>query len=257
MHIDWHGIFWFLALVGLLLWLGNWRFLPETLHPSQRQPFHPRHLMRGYLQLLSNPRFLLLALASGVPFNGMFLYVLAAPEFLGTHLALAPTEFFWLFLLTIAGIMGGALVSGRMAGRTKPRHQVRHGFVIMFVTAVVNFVANLLFTAHVSWALIPLALFAFGWALNVPVVTLMVLDLYPERRGMASSLQAVVGSVANGLVAGVIAPMVMHSTVALAATSLAMLCVGLLAWLYLKRRWPDAVYGSADGKVLESTPQQS
>ena len=80
-----------------------------------------------------------------------------------------------------------------------------------------------------------LALFAFGWALNVPVVTLMVLDLFPTRRGMASSLQAVVASAANGLVAGVIAPVVMHSTVALAATSLAMLCVGLFAWLYLRR----------------------
>lgn len=28
----------------------------------------------------------------------------------------------------------------------------------------------------------------------VPVVTLLVLDLHPDRRGMASSLQAVVGS---------------------------------------------------------------
>ncbi|RPH67488.1 MAG: Bcr/CflA family efflux MFS transporter [Burkholderiales bacterium] len=243
-HVDWHGIFWFLAAVGLLLWLANWKFLPETLHSSHRQPFEVRHLMSGYSQLLSNPRFLLLALASGVPFNGMFLYVLSAPEFLGTHLALGPTEFFWFFVLTISGIMAGAWVSGRLAGRIKPRHQIRHGFVIMFTVATLNLAANLAFTPHVSWALIPLALFAFGWALNVPVVTLMVLDLFPMRRGMASSLQAVVGSVANGLVAGVIAPIVMHSTVALAATSLAMLCVGLFAWLYLHHRWPDAVRGA-------------
>jgi DHA1 family bicyclomycin/chloramphenicol resistance-like MFS transporter len=86
---------------------------------------------------------------------------------------------------------------------------------------------------------LPIALFAFGWALMVPVVTLLVLDLYPERRGMASSLQACVGSTANGLVAGVIAPLVMHSTPALAAASLAMLGIGLLAWLYLHQRWPE------------------
>jgi len=234
-HVDWHGIFWLLAAIGVLLWLGNWKFLPETLHPSHRQPFEFAHLMRGYSQLLSDPRFLLLALASGVPFNGMFLYVLSAPEFLGTHLGLAPTGFFWFFLLTISGIMAGAWLSGRLAGRIEPRRQVRHGFVVMFTVATLNLFANLLFTPHVSWALVPLALFAFGWALNVPVVTLMVLDLYPHRRGMASSLQAVVGSVANGVVAGVIAPLVMHSTAALAATSLAMLCVGLAAWLHLRR----------------------
>ncbi|MBN9461854.1 MAG: multidrug effflux MFS transporter [Burkholderiales bacterium] len=243
-HVNWHGIFWFLALIGVLLWLANWKFLPETLHPTHVQPFELQHLMRGYSQLLSDPRFVLLAFASGVPFNGMFLYVLAAPEFLGHHLGLGPTQFFWFFLLTITGIMAGAWVSGRLAGRIPPRHQVRHGFVVMFATGILNLAANLVFTPHAWWALAPIAVFAFGWALNVPVVTLMVLDLHPLRRGMASSLQAVVGSVANGVVAGVIAPLVMHSTVALAATSLAMLCIGLAAWLYLRHRWPAAVRGT-------------
>jgi DHA1 family bicyclomycin/chloramphenicol resistance-like MFS transporter len=64
----------------------------------------------------------------------------------------------------------------------------------------------------------------------------MVLDVAPERRGMASSLQACIGSAANGFVAGVIAPLVMHSTGWLAAASLAMMCVGLLAWIRVKAR---------------------
>ena len=238
-HTNWHAIFWFLTGVGVLLWTANYKLLPETLHESQRQPFNVRNLMRGYWQLGSSARFFLLALASGVPFNGMFLYVLSAPEFLGSHLGLAPTEFFWFFVLTIAGIMSGAWVSGRMAGKIAPKQQIRHGFVIMLLVAVLNLLANVLFKAHVSWALFPIAVFAFGWALMVPVVTLLVLDLYPERRGMASSLQAFIGASANGVVAGVIAPLVMHSTVALAAVSLGMMGIGLLAWLYLHRRWPD------------------
>ena len=41
------------------------------------------------------------------------------------------------------------------------------------------------------------------------------------------------------MVAGVIAPLVMHSTLWLAATSLVMMCIGLVAWLVLHRRWPD------------------
>jgi MFS transporter, DHA1 family, multidrug resistance protein len=238
-HLDWHSIFWFLTAVGALLWGTNYRFLPETLRREDRQPFEVRHLMRGYWQLGSSPRFLLLALASGVPFNGMFLYVLSAPAFLGDLLALKPTEFFWFFVLTISGIMSGAWLSGRLAGKIAPKRQIRHGFVIMLATSVLNLIANLFFTAHVSWAMFPIALFAFGWALMVPVVTLLVLDLYPMRRGMASSLQAFIGSSANGLVAGVIAPLVMHSTSALAGASLAMMGIGLLAWLYLHHRWPD------------------
>ena len=150
-----------------------------------------------------------------------------------------PQQFFWFFVLTIGGIMAGAMVSGRVAGRLTPQQQIRKGFSIMLVIGVVNLVANLLFKADVAWAMFPICVFAFGWAMMVPVVTLLVLDLHPERRGMASSLQMFVGSTANGLVAGVISPLVMHSTVALATASLVMMGVGLLSWTYIRRRWPE------------------
>lgn len=116
--------------------------------------------------------------------------------------------------------MAGAWASGRMAGKVAPKRQIRDGFLIMLLTSIANVIANALFTPHAAWALWPLAVFAFGWALMVPVVTLLVLDLHPERRGMASSLQAVIGSTANGIVAGLVAPLVMHSTLALALTSI-------------------------------------
>ena len=111
-----------------------------------------------------------------------------------------------------------------------PRRQIRWGFTVMVATSLVNVVLNWAFTAHPSWALLPVAVYSFGWSLMVPVVTLMVLDLAPERRGMAASLHACVGSAANGLVAGVVAPLAMHSTLALALASSALLAVGLLAW---------------------------
>ena len=235
-HVNWHSIFWFLTGVGVLLWVANYRLLPETLHDTFKQPFNVRHLMRGYWALGSNPRFVMLALASGIPFNGMFLYVLSAPVFLGDLLGLAPGQFFWFFTLTIAGIMGGAWLSGRMAGRIPPKRQIRYGFSVMGSVALANLALNIAFEPQAWWALLPIALFAFGWALMVPVVTLMVLDLVPSRRGMASSMQAFVGSAANGLVAGAVAPLVMHSAQALALTSLGMLCIGIFAWGWVRRR---------------------
>jgi DHA1 family bicyclomycin/chloramphenicol resistance-like MFS transporter len=236
--------------VGLALVVANWRLLPETLHKSQAQPFHVGSLMRGYWQLTTSRRFLLLALASGIPFNGMFLYVLAAPVFLGEHLHLAPTQFFWFFCFSIGGIMGGAWLSGRLAGKVKPRHQIRHGFLIMLLVSLLNVALNLLLPPSPFWALPVIGAFAFGWALMVPVVTLLVLDQAPDRRGMASSLQACIGSAANGLVAGVLVSLVMHSTVALALASLCMMGIGLLAWIWVK---PAVGYvGEAQEKALEA-----
>ncbi len=235
-QLGWQPIFWFLTWIGAALWWANYRWLPETLHRAQRQPLNFRNLMRGYAELLGNPRFVALALASGVPFNGMFVYVLAAPVFLGGHLALAPDQFFWLFILTIAGIMGGAYTSGRLAGRVPPKRQIRYGFTVMGAATLVNLALNLLWVPTVWTALWPIAAYSFGWALMVPVVTLLVLDEAPLRRGMASSLQSCIGGLSSALVAGVVTPLVMHSTAALALTSAAMVCIGGAAWLWARPR---------------------
>ncbi|MEN9544292.1 MAG: hypothetical protein RLZZ598_1125 [Pseudomonadota bacterium] len=235
-HLGWHSIFWFLAAIGVALWIANHQLLPETLHEDMRQPFHPRHLLAGYWQLGSSPKFITLALASGIPFNGIFLYVLSAPVFVGEHLGLGPTQFFWFFLATIGGIMVGAWWSGRLAGKLPPQRQIRRGFRIMMTISVVNVVANALFPVQAWWALPLLGLLAFGWALMVPVVTLMVLDLYPERRGLSSSMQSFVAAAANAVVAGAIAPAVMHSTLALALASVTLMLIGLVAWIWVKPR---------------------
>jgi len=166
----------------------------------------------------------------------MFLYVLSAPVFVGEHLGLGPTQFFWFFLFTIGGIMVGAFWSGRLAGKLPPERQIRRGFRIMVAVSVVNVVANALFPVQAWWALPLISLFSFGWAVMVPVVTLMVLDLYPERRGMSSSMQSFIAATANALVAGAIAPAVMHSTLALALASAGLMCVGLVAWIWVKPR---------------------
>lgn len=116
-HADWHSIFWMLAGLSLALAASLMLWLPETLPVAARQPLAVMPMMRGYRQLLLSPRFLLLCVTSSVPFNGMFLYVLCAPSFLGDILGLPPSQYFWFFIVTISGIMGGAFASGRLAAR--------------------------------------------------------------------------------------------------------------------------------------------
>jgi DHA1 family bicyclomycin/chloramphenicol resistance-like MFS transporter len=242
----WQAIFWMLALLGAALGLAMARWLPETLPPAARQPFGVWPLLRGYAGLLRNPRFGALVAASGLPFNAMFLYVLSAPAFLGTLLGLAPGQFFLFFVLSVAGIMGGAWASGRMAGRVKPRHQIRHGFVITLLAVLANLGLCLAVASPPAWAaMAPIAVLAFGWSLLTPAVTVLALDQAPERRGMASSVQASAGSTANALVAGVLAPLAMGSLAGLALASGLLLLAGLLAWVWVKPRLPREPAASA------------
>ena len=104
------------------------------------------------------------------------------------------------------------------------------GFGVMGASTLVNLVLNATWEPSVSWALFPVGVYFFGWSLSAPAVTLLLLDLVPERRGMASSMQSFIGSTGNGLVAGVLVPLVMHSPFTLALGSAAMLMIGALAW---------------------------
>jgi DHA1 family bicyclomycin/chloramphenicol resistance-like MFS transporter len=115
---------------------------------------------------------------------------------------------------------------------------VRAGFIILIVSTLVNILANLGFKVTFPWAILPITAYSLGWSLLVPAVTLMVLDLFPDRRGMASSLQATVGSAANAFVAGVAAPLVMHDVRGLALMSGAFMLVGFVAWQQVKHQLP-------------------
>ena len=89
----WPGIFWFLALFGLLLLLAVWRALPETHPPAARLPLLPTVLARSYLSVVRNPRFLRLSAAGAFNFGALFLYIASAPAFVLDMLQLGENDF--------------------------------------------------------------------------------------------------------------------------------------------------------------------
>jgi MFS transporter, DHA1 family, multidrug resistance protein len=226
----WRSVFWFLAGVGLLLVAVGWRFLPETLPEKGRQSFHPVALLKGYEEVGINIRFLLLSLAAGFNFNAFFLYIVSAPAFLGKHLGLGPGQYAWLFIPCIAGIMFGAQLSGRAAGRYPPHVTIRRAYMFMGAAALTNVAYNYLATPAIPWAVLPLAVFGIGFAMAMPSITLITLDLFPTRRGMAASLQGFVSGMVNVLTAGVISPLLWPDTRWLALGMLAMMLAGFGFW---------------------------
>ena len=233
--IGWRSIFWFLALVGFVLVVVCVRSLPETLAESARQPFHPIPLLKGYQEVGMNREFLLLSLAVGFNFNAFFLYIVSAPVFLGEHLRLGPQEYAWLFIPSIAGIMLGAQLSGRSAGRASPPVTVRRAYGFMFAAATANLAYAVLVPPSIPWAMVPIFVFAIGFAMAMPSIALITLDLFPTRRGMAASLQGFVSGMVNTIQAGLISPAVSHSPRWLAIAMMAMMLAGLGCWLAYRR----------------------
>jgi DHA1 family bicyclomycin/chloramphenicol resistance-like MFS transporter len=233
--LGWRSIFWALALVGLVLVAVSARFLPETLPPTGRQPFHPVALMKGYEEVGINLKFLFLALAAGFNFNAFFLYIVSAPAFLGTHLGLGPQQYAWLFIPSITGIMIGSQLSGRAAGKLTSRQTVNRAYGFMAAAALANLGYTFLARPAIPWAMVPIFFYGIGFAMAMPSISIINLDLFPTRRGMAASLQGFVSGMVNTLTAGLISPALSVDLHALALGMLGMMIVGWWSWrMYLR-----------------------
>jgi len=111
--------------IAVLAWA--WRRLPETLPQQRRQPLRPQSLWRNYRTVLLRGQFLLLAAIPTLNFAGFFIYIAGAPAYL-PKLGVTTWGFAWLFVPMIAGIMMGAALSGRLAGRLLAPQTIELGY---------------------------------------------------------------------------------------------------------------------------------
>ena len=231
----WRAIFWALVIftTALLAWVI--RDLPETHPASARHSLRPRVLWANYRAVFMQREFQLLAGMVSFNFAGFFLYIPAAPFFLIEHLHLTSQEFGWMFVPSIAGMMTGATLSGRLAGRLRPAQTIGLGYSLMGLAAVLNVIFAWTLPPSLPWSIVPLPIYSCGMALVMPSAQLMLLDLFPSMRGLASSLQGFTHTMLSGIVAGAVAPALEHSTRALAGGMLAFLALGFVYWILFRR----------------------
>lgn len=226
----WPAVFALLAAFGGAMLMACFLWLPETLAPEARQSLHPAVLARAYTHVFSRPPFLLLATAMAFSFNGFFLYVMSAPVFLIEHLHVSPQGFAWLFVPSVGGVMLGSFLSGRLAGHASGRHTIGLGVALMLGAAVLNLAVNLLLPPGLPHTVLPIAVYTTGMTLAMPSLSLLVLDLFPRQRGLASSCQGFVQMAANAASAALIAPLLWHSTLGLALGMTAFLAIGVASY---------------------------
>lgn len=232
----WRAIFWMLLglVVGVFVWAA--KSLPETLPRAARQTLRPRALWRNYRTVLLHADFALLASILALNFAGFFIYIAGAPGFLIDRLGISTWGFAWLFVPMIGGIMIGAVLSGRFAGHRSPRRTIRLGYSLMGIGVVLNLLICWTLPPNVIWNVLPVFVFCIGTSLMMPSLMLLLLDLFPSMRGMASSLQGFVHFSLSGVVAAIIAPFLVESLRALALGMLGAAVASFALWLAYQRR---------------------
>lgn len=229
----WRSVFVFLAGFGGLLWLLALR-LDETLHRQQRQSLRPGAVTRVLLRTLSHRLFVLRVLTLACAFGGLFLYISGAPTVIYDFLGLGADDFGWQFVPMVAGMMGGALLSDRLAGRWPARRVVAAGLLLMGLAATAALAAAALDWRTLPGIIGPVVLYAFGQSLMMPVVTVMALDCFPHHRGSAASMQGFLQMGVNAAVAALLVPLLAARPLDFAAGQAGLLLAAVLLW-----RWQD------------------
>lgn len=237
----WPMIFVLLAGFALLLWLACVFWLPET-HPRERRvPLSLRELGATYRSIVTDRAFFPLVLSGSFNFNALWVYISSAPVFVLDMLKLDAQHFAWLFVPAISGMMLGAFLSGRVAGKLTAAATIRLGYAIMVFACAINLVVTLLLPQpRVPWSVLPIGLHAIGIGMSFPTLTLLLLDRFPHHRGAVSSVQAFVSLLISALIAGALAPLLSASPLRLALAASVVTVLGLVGWriyLAIARRW--------------------
>jgi MFS transporter, DHA1 family, multidrug resistance protein len=252
----WRSVFLFLVAYSALMLFVCSRSLPETLPPQQRQPFALAPLARNYWKLGRSLTLFLLSSAIALNFVGFFIYVVSAPAFVYNLLGLSETQFAWLFVPGITGVLLGAYLSGRLAGKVTPMRTIKIAYLVMFGAAAFNLTYSALFAPGLPWSVAPIMIYTIGMALAMPSLTLLALDLFPHNRGLAASLQGFEHSLLYGLAAGVLAPLIYHSDLTLALGMTSLLAAGWLCWIvYLARSARESPREAARPRMTPAAPR--
>jgi DHA1 family bicyclomycin/chloramphenicol resistance-like MFS transporter len=235
----WRAVFAVMVICGLVFAFSAWWRLPETHPVAARIPFSGRNLVMTSLTVIRHREFMLLAISAGLNFGSISCLIGAAPMIVEGHWHMGETDYWHLFIPIISGILVGALISGKLAGRMPSIRQARLGFAIPLAVSLVRVLL------HLTMDVVPIPaqqalLFAAGIGAQIamPVLTLRMLDLFPAARGSAASMQSFVALIVMGAILGAFVPIAQTSMEWLAFGSLGFAVSASCCW-YLARRWHD------------------
>ena len=236
--ISWQAIFIFLIIYSVLITFFSVNFLPETISKQNRLPFNFESVLNRYKDLLNDKNYIFLILAVSFNFSAFFLYVLSSPIFLMQHLNLSSSQFGYLFIPTVTGMILGSFISKKTAGIISPARILKIAYLWMLLITTFNLIFCLFFPSILFVNIGLIAFYNIGMAAAMPLISIKALDCFPKARGTAASGQAFSQMLVSSFVAGLVIPIIWGSLATLAIGMLVLFFLGLLA-ITKTHAWKD------------------
>ncbi len=232
-HLGWQSHFFALAVISFALAAACMVWLPESLPKSARTPVKLSVLLSGYAHTFTNAGFLAGCIALGIAFLGQGVFIAGAADWCVNVMHFAPGDFWMLFIPMIAGVVLGSFISARAAHRWGTPMTIRVSFFIMAAGALLAGV-EIAFVSHpaMPMAVLPLVVYTTGLGMVRPGMSLLLMDTFPQSRGLASSVLNFIQTLAFAFCSAVVVP-ALYGQFAAYDTALIVFCFASMVLWYL------------------------
>ena len=201
--IDWRGLFWVLAVLGLVFVVIAIVGVPETLPPQVRHRGELTATFATLRRVAVVPEFAGFALAGALSFAAMFAYISASSFVFQTLFALSPQVFGLVFAANGIGIVLANALNVRLLRRRPPRRVLDLGLAGVCAGAIAVLIVALAHGGPVAIE-IPLFVMVSSIGLTMPNAAALALERFGDVSGSASALvgctQFVLGAIVAPLV---------------------------------------------------------
>jgi len=228
----WRSIFWFLAIYGIVVMAYAVIVARESLPQENRSSIRIQEVSRVYLKTLQSPRYLRLVFILAFAFASFFVFIAGAPTLLFDVLGLEASSFYILFVPMVSGIMLGAVVSNRLIHYLTSRQILTIFITLMLAISAFNWSLNYFAEISIVRVIGPLALYSFGLAVIMPVLTIEIINCFPKNRGSATAMQSFIQMVFNGITASFIVASLGTVLSNFIITQIVLILAAMALWLY-------------------------
>lgn len=227
--LNWRGVFWVLAVYGLMVMTLVVLFIVETRPPSERTVGGVGSVAAAYRRVLGDRSYVGVALTAAFAFGGLFSYVSTSSVLLQEVYGLSAQRFGAVFAICSVGVFIGVQSGSRLAVRRGPQWILAGGTAGMALSASAVLAANAITDSYV-WLVPGMFCFTFFFGTCMPNGQVLALQNHRKDSGVASSMMGAL----NMTVAAMVGPII-GSVPLLDAAPMAtgMLVCSLLAMFFL------------------------
>lgn len=194
-HFGWHYAFYFLSLAAGLVLLLIILFMPETSPSLKENEIRIIPVLKVYLKLFDDVRFLSYGIVLSGIFAGLFVFITMSPFIFIKQFGWGPEEYAWVSAMITVGNVGGFAIANRLAGHRNPNKLILNGLYLTIGSAIYLILVSLLGWVNDIHVLIFIVLYLGCSSIAIANCSSLSMNLHPKAAGAAA---AVIGSIQIG-----------------------------------------------------------